>query len=65
MQLIKIEPPKPLPEAASKSLNQQLAQQMQADIVAQYVSDLQKRMGVSINNTLVDQTTGASIPGQY
>ena len=51
---------KPATDAESTALSEQIAQQLQADIVAQYVSDLQKRMAVSLNQTAIDQATGAA-----
>lgn len=58
--VVNIIPVKPATDAESTALSEQIAQQLQADIVAQYVSDLQKRMAVSLNQTAIDQATGAA-----
>jgi len=62
VKLVEVQAPEKLTDAAAKALRQQTENQLRADIVAQYVSDLQKRMEVSINQPLIDQTTGVSIP---
>ena len=65
VQLTKISPPKPLAKAAADALRAEAARQLQADVLGQYVADLQKRMTVSINQSAIDLTTGASVDAPY
>lgn len=60
-----ITPPKKPEEAVATALRQAAARQLQADIVAQYVSELRKRMTVSVNQNAIDLTTGATTEAQY
>ncbi|MFY0614019.1 MAG: SurA N-terminal domain-containing protein [Hyphomicrobiaceae bacterium] len=65
VQLTTIKPPAKLAEPAAKALREAAAGQLQADIVAQYVAELQKRMTVSVNQPVIDLATGASTEAAY
>ncbi|MFT7576503.1 MAG: peptidyl-prolyl cis-trans isomerase D [Alphaproteobacteria bacterium] len=61
VQLTKISPPKPLTKETATALREEASRQLQADVLGQYVADLQKRMTVSVNQIAIDLTTGASV----
>lgn len=65
VQVTAIKPPAKLAKAAAKALQEAAANQLQADIVAQYVAELQKRMTVSVNQPVIDLATGASSQAAY
>ena len=65
LQVTQITLPKEPAKEAATALREAAASQLQADIIAQYVTELQKRMTVSINQNAIDLTTGASAEAQY
>ena len=65
LQVTQITLPKEPAKEAATALREAAASQLQADIIAQYVTELQKRMSVSINQNAIDLTTGASAEAQY
>ena len=65
VQVTEIKPPAKLADAAAKALREAAANQLQSDIVAQYVAELQKRMTVSVNQPAIDLTTGATTEAPY
>ena len=55
-----IHPPAEAGEAETKALDGELTNAISSDIIEQYVAGLRRDMEVSINQQLIDQTTGAS-----
>jgi peptidyl-prolyl cis-trans isomerase D len=65
VRLTKIEQPKKATDANAKALREQTEQQLQTDIFGAYIAELKKRQEVTINQAVVDQTTGASVDTAY
>jgi peptidyl-prolyl cis-trans isomerase D len=55
--------PQPTEEALKKARSN-LQQQMQGDVIAQYVAGLRKEQGVTINQQVIDRTMGIAPTGQ-
>lgn len=64
LKLTKVLDAKPATDETSQAINEQITQQMRADVVAQYVAELQKRMTVTLNPTVIDYATGATSQNQ-
>ncbi len=65
LKVTQITPPKAATKEVATALRQAAAGQLHADIIAQYVTELQKTMTVSVNQNAIDLTTGASTEAQY
>ena len=60
IEVTKVIAPEKMPEAQAKALDEELTRAMSADIIEQYVGALQQSIDISVNQQLVDSTTGAS-----
>jgi len=58
LRVVDIAPaPPPTPEQTAR-LNEELARQMQSDVLAEYVSGLETRFGLSVNDEALKQALG-------
>ena len=60
LEVTKIVPPGEDKSPQAEQFVRQVEQQLRTDIVAQYVANLQSRMGVEVNQQIIDLTTGAA-----
>ena len=60
LKITEVHAPPAAGEAEAKALDQELSNALSADVIEQYVAGLRQDIDVSINQQLIDQTTGAS-----
>lgn len=60
LRVTEVHAPPAASEAETKALDQELTNALSADVIEQYVAGLRKDIEISINQQLIDQTTGAS-----
>jgi peptidyl-prolyl cis-trans isomerase D len=60
LKVVEVHPPVKAGEAEAKALNEELFNALSADVIEQYVAALRQDMDISVNQQLIDQTTGAS-----
>jgi hypothetical protein len=60
MKLVEVHPPAKAGETEDHTLDRQLSSALSDDIVEQYVAGLRQNIDISVNQQLIDTTTGAS-----
>ena len=60
MKLAQIVPPGKAGETESRALDRELTSALSSDVIEQYVAALRQRVDISVNQQLIDTTTGAS-----
>ncbi len=60
MKLVEVHPPAKAGETEDQTLDRQLSSALSDDIVEQYVAGLRQNIDISVNQQLIDTTTGAS-----
>jgi len=64
LKVVKITPPGELPKSDKDQLVQEMRRELQNDMLIAYVTNLQDRFGVSINEQEVKRVTGADVAAQ-
>ncbi len=64
-QVEKITPAAPLDEAGAKALEEQIARHVADDNFAEYLTDITKRVGVSVDPKMAADVAGGTADSEY